>query len=137
MAVMSAMSGIGHGSPTRAWVALASGAGEALPGLASARRLLLIASPRKPMATEPPPSLQDTFLNHVCERKTPLTIFLRNGVSLRGVVTSFDVFTVTLVTDGVSQLIYKHAISTIMPVAPIKLDGEPAKPPTDRDRRPM
>jgi host factor-I protein len=89
------------------------------------------------MATERPPSLQDTFLNHVYEQKTPLTIFLRNGVPLQGVVTSFDVFTVTLVKDGVSQLIYKHAISTIMPVSPLKLFDGPATAPNDRDRRPM
>jgi host factor-I protein len=135
MAGFSDMSGIGHRKPPHRF-ALASGAGETRQGLASARRLLLIASPRKPMATEPPPSLQDTFLNHVCEQKTSLTIFLRKGVSLRGVVTSFDVFTVTLVTDGVSQVIYKHAISTIMPVSPLKLFDGPATAP-DRDRGPM
>jgi host factor-I protein len=89
------------------------------------------------MATERPPSLQDTFLEHVREQKTPLTIFLRKGVSLQGVIASFDNFSIMLVGDGFSQLIYKHAILTIMPAAPIKLLDEPAKAPSDRDRRPM
>ena len=60
-------------------------------------------------------SLQDTFLNHVRRNKTPLTIFLINGVKLQGIVTWFDNFSVLLRRDGQSQLIYKHAISTIMP----------------------
>ena len=98
---------------------------------------LLIASPRKAMATERPKSLQDTFLEHMREQKTPLTIFLRNGVKLEGVVASFDNFSIMLVRDGFSQLIYKHAISTIMPAAPIKLFPEDAEAPSDRDRRPM
>jgi host factor-I protein len=85
--------------------------------------------PRKTMATERPPSLQDTFLEHVREQKTPLTIFLRNGVSHQGVIASFDRFTITLVRDDFSQLVYKHAISTIMPVSPITLFDEPAKAP--------
>ena len=50
-----------------------------------------------------------------------LTIFLMNGVKLQGVITSFDGFTVTLVRDGFSQLVYKHAISTIMPVGSLKM----------------
>jgi host factor-I protein len=54
----------------------------------------------------------------------PLTIFLTNGVKLQGVVGSFDGFTVLLVRDGFSQLVYKHAISTLMPSSPLKLfDG--------------
>jgi host factor-I protein len=89
------------------------------------------------MATERPPSLQDTFLEHVREQKTPLTIFLTNGVKLQGVIASFDNFAIMLVRDGYSQLIYKHAISTVMPSGPIKLLDEPAKAPSDRDRRPM
>ena len=60
-------------------------------------------------------SLQDTFLNHVRKNKTPLTIFLINGVKLQGIVTWFDNFCVLLRRDGHSQLVYKHAISTIMP----------------------
>ena len=89
------------------------------------------------MATERPKSLQDTSLDHVRDQKTPLTIFLRNGIRLEGVVASFDKFVVMLVTDGFSQLIHKHAILTIMPAAPIKLFPEDAEAPSDRDRRPM
>lgn len=76
------------------------------------------------MAAERAQSLQDTFLNHVRKNKTPLTIFLVNGVKLQGVVTWFDNFCVLLRRDGHSQLVYKHAISTIMPGQPIQLlDG--------------
>jgi host factor-I protein len=66
-------------------------------------------------------NLQDTFLNSVRKSKTPLTIFLVNGVKLQGVVTWFDNFCVLLRRDGQSQLVYKHAISTIMPSAPVQL----------------
>ena len=70
-------------------------------------------------------NLQDLFLNSVRKSKNPLTIFLINGVKLTGVVTSFDNFCVLLRRDGHSQLVYKHAISTIMPGAPISLyEGE-------------
>src|ERR1700710_1512701 len=64
-------------------------------------------------------NLQDTFLNSVRKSKTPLTIFLVNGVKLQGVVSWFDNFCVLLRRDGQSQLVYKHAISTIMPSQPI------------------
>jgi host factor-I protein len=66
-------------------------------------------------------NLQDTFLNAVRKSKTPLTIFLVNGVKLQGVVTWFDNFCVLLRRDGQVQLVYKHAISTIMPGAPVQL----------------
>ena len=66
-------------------------------------------------------NLQDTFLNPVRKRKTPLTICLINGVKLQGVVTWFDNFCVLLRRDGHSQLVYKHAISTVMPNAPVQL----------------
>jgi len=66
-------------------------------------------------------SLQDTFLNHVRRNKTPLTIFLINGVKLQGIVTWFDNFSVLLRRDAHSQLVYKHAISTVMPAGPIQL----------------
>ena len=66
-------------------------------------------------------NLQDTFLNSVRKTKTPLTIFLINGVKLQGIVSWFDNFCVLLRRDGQSQLVYKHAISTIMPGAPIQL----------------
>ena len=66
-------------------------------------------------------NLQDTFLNSVRKSKTPLTIFLVNGVKLQGVVSWFDNFSVLLRRDGQSQLVYKRAISTIMPAQPVQL----------------
>lgn len=66
-------------------------------------------------------NLQDLFLNNVRKSKNPLTIFLINGVKLTGIVTSFDNFCVLLRRDGHSQLVYKHAISTIMPSQPVQL----------------
>ena len=66
-------------------------------------------------------NLQDTFLNSVRKSKTPLTIFLVNGVKLQGVVSWFDNFCVLIRRDGQSQLVYKHAISTIMPAQPVQL----------------
>src|ERR1700743_1308949 len=83
--------------------------------------------PDKTMRADPAVSqdkkqnLQDTFLNSVRKSKTPLTIFLVNGVKLQGVVTWFDNFCVLLRRDGQSQLVYKHAISTIMPAQPVQL----------------
>jgi len=67
------------------------------------------------MSNEKKQNLQDTFLNSVRKNKISLTIFLVNGVKLQGVVTWFDNFCVLLTRDGQSQLVYKHAISTIMP----------------------
>ena len=71
--------------------------------------------------TEKKQNLQDTFLNSVRKSKTPLTIFLVNGVKLQGVVSWFDNFCVLLRRDAHSQLVYKHAISTVMPAQPIQL----------------
>jgi host factor-I protein len=73
------------------------------------------------MAKEHPPSLQDTFLVQLRDQRMPLTIFLVNGVKLQGLVVSFDGFTVLLVRNGSSQLVYKHAISTMMPASDLKL----------------
>jgi host factor-I protein len=73
------------------------------------------------MSSEKKQNLQDTFLNSVRRSKTPLTIFLVNGVKLQGVVSWFDNFCVLLRRDGQSQLVYKHAISTIMPAQPVQL----------------
>jgi len=73
------------------------------------------------MGADRPQNLQDTFLNFVRKNKVPLTIFLVNGVKLQGVVTWFDNFCVLLRRDGHSQLVYKHAISTIMPGQPIQM----------------
>ncbi|PQM56154.1 MAG: RNA chaperone Hfq [Rhodobacteraceae bacterium] len=64
-------------------------------------------------------SLQDSFLNGVRKDKNPVTVFLVNGVKLQGVITWFDNFSVLLRRDGASQLVYKHAISTIMPADPL------------------
>jgi len=66
-------------------------------------------------------NLQDLFLNSVRKQKISLTVFLVNGVKLTGVVTSFDNFCVLLRRDGHSQLVYKHAISTIMPSQPVQM----------------
>ena len=66
-------------------------------------------------------NLQDVFLNAVRKTKTPLTVFLVNGVKLQGVITWFDNFCVLLRRDGHSQLVYKHAISTVMPLNPVQL----------------
>lgn len=64
-------------------------------------------------------NLQDAFLNLLRKSKTPVTIFLVKGVKLQGIVTWFDNFSILLRRDGQSQLVYKHAISTIMPGSPI------------------
>ena len=73
-------------------------------------------------------NVQDVFLNHLRKNKTPVTIFLVNGVKLQGIVTWFDNFSVLLRRDCHSQLVYKHAISTIMPVTPVQLfDGDKAE----------
>ena len=66
-------------------------------------------------------NLQDIFLNAVRKTKTPVTMFLVNGVKLQGVITWFDNFSVLLRRDGHSQLVYKHAISTVMPAGPVQL----------------
>lgn len=79
------------------------------------------------MSADKKQNLQDTFLNAVRKARTPLTIFLVNGVKLQGVVTWFDNFCVLLRRDGQVQLVYKHAISTIMPGAPVQMfEGDPA-----------
>jgi host factor-I protein len=64
-------------------------------------------------------NLQDQFLNHLRKNKTPVTMFLVKGVKLQGIVTWFDNFSILLRRDGQSQLVYKHAVSTIMPGQPI------------------
>ena len=69
-------------------------------------------------------NLQDTFLNSVRKSKNPVTLFLVNGVKLQGVITWFDNFSVLLRREGTVQLVYKHAISTIMPSLPLDLIGE-------------
>ena len=65
-------------------------------------------------------NLQEAILNEVRRQAVPVTLFLMNGFQLRGVITGFDSFVVVLVTDGRQQMIYKHAISTLAPVKPLK-----------------
>ena len=110
------------------------------------------------MAAEKTQNVQDVFLNHVRKNKTAVTVFLVNGVKLQGIITWFDNFSVLLRRDGHTQLVYKHAISTVMPGAPIQLfDGpkrrsvrqadadhrkpgglaDPPDDPTDKSRRPL
>ena len=78
------------------------------------------------MSSEKSQNIQDVFLNHVRNNKTPVTVFLVNGVKLQGIITWFDNFSVLLRRDGHTQLVYKHAISTVMPSLPIQL-FEPEK----------
>lgn len=69
-------------------------------------------------------NLQEIFLTRARKQNIPVTMFLMNGFQLRGNVTGFDSFTVVLSTDGKQQVIYKHAISTIVPLHPISLMEE-------------
>jgi host factor-I protein len=69
-------------------------------------------------------NLQDSFLNQLRKDKSTVTMFLMNGFQLHGIVKSFDGFTVVLDSDGKQQLIYKHAISTVVPPRPIALDSD-------------
>ena len=65
-------------------------------------------------------NLQDAILREVRRDKVPVTLFLMNGFQLRGTITGFDSFVVVLVSDGKQQMIYKHAISTLAPIRPLK-----------------
>ena len=67
-----------------------------------------------------PRNLQDAILKEVIRDRVPVTMFLMNGFQLRGFVTGFDSFVVVLVSDGKQQMIYKHAISTLAPMKPLK-----------------
>lgn len=102
--------------------------------MASERTLSARPRPPKPAPESPAPTrsdtkaqggtgkvqtLQDAFLNLLRKDKTPVTMFLVKGVKLQGIVTWFDNFSILLRRDGQSQLVYKHAISTIMPGAPM------------------
>ncbi len=72
-------------------------------------------------------NVQDVFLNNIRKQKVPVTVFLVNGVKLQGIVTWFDNFCILLRRDSMSQLVYKHAISTIMPGGPVSLFDAPGK----------
>ncbi|MEL6473117.1 MAG: RNA chaperone Hfq [Pseudomonadota bacterium] len=77
------------------------------------------------MSQEKKQNLQDAFLNAVRKNKTPLTVFLVNGVKLQGIVTWFDNFCILLRGEGrPPQLVYKHAVSTIAPNSPVQLFDE-------------
>jgi host factor-I protein len=70
-------------------------------------------------------NLQDAILSEVRRDRVPVTLFLMNGFQLRGVVTGYDSFIVVLVTDGKQQMIYKHAISTLVPMKQLKAATTP------------
>lgn len=72
--------------------------------------------------TDGKPSVQDSFLSQIIKKKVPTTIFLVNGVKLQGIVAKYDQFCVLLNRDGHAQLVYRHAISTVMPSAPVQLE---------------
>ena len=65
-------------------------------------------------------NLQDAVLSEVRRDKIPVTLFLMNGFQLRGIITGYDSFVVVLVSEGKQQMIYKHAISTLVPIRPLK-----------------
>ena len=69
-------------------------------------------------------NLQDLFLNQVRRDRSVVTMFLMNGFQLHGIVKGFDGFTVVLESDGKQQLIYKHAISTVVPPKPVAIDWD-------------
>jgi host factor-I protein len=73
------------------------------------------------MSAEKTQNVQDVFLNHIRKNKIPVTIFLINGVKLQGVISSFDNFSLLLRRDGHVQLVYKHAVSTVMPSTVVRL----------------
>ena len=70
-------------------------------------------------------NLQEAILKECRREKVPVTLFLMNGFQLRGIVTGYDSFVVVLVTDGRQQMIYKHAISTLAPMKPLKAAAVP------------
>ena len=69
-------------------------------------------------------NLQDIFLLRAKRDTVPVTMFLKNGFQMRGIITGFDAFVVVLDSDGRQQIIYKHAISTIAPVRSVDLSTE-------------
>ena len=77
------------------------------------------------MVGEKNQNVQDVFLNHVRKNQISVTVFLVNGVKLKGTVSRFDNFCILLRRDNQSQLVYKHAISTVMPSGPIRLFDTP------------
>lgn len=72
-------------------------------------------------------NVQDLFLNQMRKTKTPVTVYLICGVKLQGIITWFDNFSMLLRRDGHTQLVYKHAVSTIMPAVPVSLFDDDAE----------
>jgi host factor-I protein len=98
--------------------------------------LILITKGSLPMSlSEKQNNLQDIFLNQLRKTKAPVTLFLVNGVKLQGIVTWFDNFSVLLRRDNHSQLVYKHAISTVMPINPIQLFEEEEEEKTTEEEK--
>ncbi len=73
------------------------------------------------MADPRPANLQTIFLDHLRSNKVPVTVFLVNGIKLQGVITYFDTYSISLARSGLTQMVYKQAISTIQPREPIQL----------------
>lgn len=73
---------------------------------------------------KPQINLQDAFLNQLRKENIPVTVFLVNGFQLKGLVKGFDNFTVVMDSEGKQQMVYKHAISTIIPARPVSLSAE-------------
>ena len=69
-------------------------------------------------------NLQEIFLTQVRRDRRPVTIFLMNGFQMRGIVTGFDAFVILLQSDGKQQMIYKHAVSTMTPMTPVRMTQE-------------
>ena len=74
------------------------------------------------MTTTKTNNLQDIFLTQARRERRQVTMFLMNGFQMRGTITGFDAFTVILTSDGKQQVVYKHAISTIVPERPVPLN---------------
>ena len=81
-------------------------------------------------------SLQDPFLNALRKERVPVSIYLVNGIKLQGQIDSFDQF-VVLLKNSVSQMVYKHAISTVVPARNVRLTGRRALRPAESRRRVM
>ena len=87
------------------------------------------------MATQHPHALQDTFLEHVRKHDVPVTVFLASGIRLQGTVAGFDSYSVLLSRNGQSQVVYKPAISTIVPSEPDRMAQASDRPETSQDVR--
>jgi len=82
--------------------------------------------------------LQDTFLEHMQRKRTPVVVFLTNGVRLQGTVVGYDAYCVLLERDGQQQIVYKHAMTTAVPSGMVDLRDQseaPAAPPAERPAR--